>query len=56
LRNAGAKVVDEPAVTDGIIVTSRKPEDVEPFTVALIDLLVATPEATELGHAQEQPA
>ena len=56
LRNAGAKVVDEPAVTDGIIVTSRKPEDVEAFTEALIDLLVATPEATELGHAQEQPA
>ena len=56
LRNAGAKVVDEPAVTDGIIVTSRKPEDVEPFTEALIDLLKAVPEATERGHAQEQPA
>lgn len=56
LRNAGAKVVDEPAVTDGIIVTSRKPEDVEPFTEALIDLLKAVPEATELRHTQEQPA
>jgi protease I len=56
LRNAGAKVVDEPAVTDGIIVTSRKPEDVEAFTEALIDLLKAVPEATELRHTQEQPA
>ena len=27
LRNAGAKVVDEEAVTDGNIVTSRKPDD-----------------------------
>ena len=28
LSNAGANVVDEPAVTDGNIVTSRKPDDV----------------------------
>ena len=39
LRNAGANVVDEPAVTDGNIVTSRKPDDVEAFTKALIDLI-----------------
>lgn len=39
LRNAGAKVVDEPAVVDGNIVTSRKPADVESFTEALIGLL-----------------
>jgi protease I len=36
LRNAGATVVDEPAVTDGNIITSRKPEDVPAFTEALI--------------------
>ena len=36
LRNAGAEVVDEAAVTDGNIVTSRKPGDVEAFTDALI--------------------
>lgn len=36
LRNAGATVVDEPAVTDGNIVTSRKPDDVPEFTEALI--------------------
>jgi protease I len=41
LRNAGATVVDEPAVTDGNIVTSRKPEDVEAFTDALIALIHA---------------
>ena len=41
LRNAGASVVDEAAVTDGNIVTSRNPDDVEAFTAALIELLSA---------------
>ena len=36
IRNAGAKVVDEAAVTDGHLVTSRKPDDVPAFTAALI--------------------
>ena len=36
IRNAGATVVDEAAVTDGHIVTSRKPDDVPAFTDALI--------------------
>jgi protease I len=48
LRNAGANVVDEAAVTDGNIVTSRKPEDVEEFTNALIDLIEDAPEVTEV--------
>jgi protease I len=39
LRNAGATVVDEAAVTDGNIVTSRQPDDVPAFTQALADLL-----------------
>ena len=39
LRNAGAVVVDEAAVTDGNIVTSRKPSDVPAFTEALILLI-----------------
>mgnify|MGYP004479517715 CR=1 FL=1 len=38
LRNAGGAVVDEEAVTDGNIVTSRKPEDIPAFTEALIAL------------------
>ena len=36
LRNAGGEVVDEEAVTDGNLVTSRKPDDVPAFTDALI--------------------
>jgi deglycase len=39
LRNAGANVVDAPAVIDGNIVTSRKPDDVEAFTNAMIELI-----------------
>ncbi len=41
LVNAGATLADEPAVTDGSIVTSRKPDDVEAFTEALIALIEA---------------
>lgn len=36
LKNAGANVVDEEVVTDGNIITSRKPDDVPAFTDALI--------------------
>jgi protease I len=39
LRNAGATVVDEAAVTDGNVITSRKPDDVPAFTQALIDAI-----------------
>ena len=41
LHNAGVSVVDLPAVTDGNIVTSRKPDDVPAFTDALIALIQA---------------
>ena len=56
LRNAGANVVDEAAVTDGNIVTSRNPQDVEEFTQALIDLVEEAPEVTEIRQPHEQPA
>lgn len=56
LRNAGANVVDEPAVTDGKIVTSRNPEDVEEFTTALIDLIEDEPEVEEIRDPKEVPA
>jgi protease I len=56
LKNAGANVVDEPAVTDGNIVTSRKPDDVEAFTNALIDLIENAPEVTEIREPSELPA
>ena len=56
LRNAGAKVVDEAAVTDGNIVTSRNPDDVEAFTDALIDLIENEPEVGEIREPSELPA
>lgn len=56
LRNAGANVVDKPAVTDGNIVTSRKPDDVEAFTEALIDLVENAPEVSEIRAPSEIPA
>ena len=46
LRNAGANVIDEPAVTDGNLVTSRKPDDVPAFTEALISLVETAPVRT----------
>jgi protease I len=55
LKNAGANVVDEPAVIDGNIVTSRNPDDVEPFTNALIDLVEQMPEVT-VRHPSKVPA
>jgi protease I len=56
LKNAGANVVDEPVVTDGNIITSRKPDDVEPFTNAVIDLIENAPEVSEIRHPHEVPA
>lgn len=41
LRNAGAMVVDEAAVTDGHIITSRKPEDVPAFSAAIVASLTS---------------
>ena len=39
LRNAGGDVVDQAAVTDANLVTSRKPEDIPAFTDAFIKLV-----------------
>jgi protease I len=50
LRNAGGNVVDEAAVTDGNIVTSRNPNDVEAFTNALIGLVEDAPAVTEIRN------
>jgi protease I len=47
LRNAGGNVVDEPAVIDGNIVTSRRPDDVPQFTDALIALVERVPARAE---------
>ena len=56
LRNAGADVVDRAAVTDGNLVTSRNPDDVEAFTGALIDLIECAPEVREVRRSSELPA
>jgi protease I len=40
LENAGATFIDEPAVTDGKIVTARAPIDLAAFVHAIDDLLV----------------
>ena len=45
VRNAGASLVDEPAVMDGNIVTSRCPEDVESFTAAVVSMIEGLAEA-----------
>ena len=56
LKNAGANIVDQAAVTDGNIVTSRKPDDVEAFTDALIALIEDAPEVSEIRRPSELPA
>ena len=43
-------------MTDGNLVTSRKPDDVEAFTNAVIDLVEAAPEVTEIRQPSEMPA
>ena len=40
IRNAGARVIDAPAVVDGNILTSRAPDDVPAFTEALIRMIL----------------
>jgi len=56
LRNAGADVVDRAAVTDGNLVTSRNPDDVEAFTSALIDLIAQLPEVRQVRSPNKLPA
>jgi protease I len=56
LRNAGANVVDQPAVTDRNIVTSRNPDDVPAFTEALIALVEQAPEAARQANEAELTA
>jgi protease I len=38
LRNAGAEWINEPAVVDGNLVSSRQPDDIPMFNVAMIEL------------------
>jgi protease I len=47
LRNAGANVVDQEAVTDKNLVTSRNPDDIPAFTRAFIKLVEAADASLE---------
>jgi deglycase len=49
IRNAGAEWVDKEAVTDGNLVTSRKPDDIPAFNRAMIELIGS-------GVNQKRPA
>ena len=42
LLNAGAEWVDEPVVNCRNIITSRTPDDLTPFCLAIIDAVAAT--------------
>ena len=56
LRNAGATVAEEAAVTDGNIITSRNPDDVEAFTNAIIALIENRLDPTKVGAGTETAA
>lgn len=47
LTNAGAEWVDEPAVVDGHLVSSRKPDDIPEFNRAMIEIF-----SHALAHAR----
>ena len=49
LRNAGAEWIDKEAVTDGNLVTARKPDDIPAFNRAMIELFSGQ-------SKQQQPA
>ena len=39
MTNAGATFVDREVVVDGNVITSRKPDDLPAFTVALMEMM-----------------
>ena len=53
LKNAGATWVDEEAVVDGRLVTSRKPDDLPAFCRAMVALFAKAPQTKA---RQKQPA
>jgi protease I len=59
LRNAGANVVDEEAVVDGTLVTSRKPDDIPVFNARMIEVFergAQEPEAQAKTEEERRPA
>jgi protease I len=47
LRNAGADWVDEEVVVDGNLVTSRKPDDLDAFSAAIVEQFAAADQAQD---------
>jgi deglycase len=47
LRNAGADWVDEEVVVDGNLVTSRKPDDLDAFSAAIVERFAAADRAQD---------
>jgi protease I len=56
LRNAGATWVDEEVVVDGNLVTSRKPDDLDAFTAAMVELFAEAPSDEGSGAGADEPA
>lgn len=56
LRNAGAEWVDEEVVTDGNLITSRKPDDIPAFASSLIRMLAGTRPQEEPSALQREAA
>ena len=51
LKNAGANVVDQEAVVDGNLITSRNPDDIPACSKALIEMLGEKADKSELETA-----
>jgi protease I len=56
LRNAGATWVDEEVVVDGNLVTSRKPDDLDAFTAAMVELFAEASSDEGTGSSADEPA
>ena len=54
LRQAGARVVDEPVVVDDNWITSRKPDDLEAFSAKLLEELSEMEERSGIQSPNEQ--
>jgi protease I len=53
LRNAGADWVDEEVVVDGNLTTSRKPDDLDAFTAAIVEQFARGEEDVATGDDDE---
>jgi protease I len=53
LRNAGAHWVDEEVVVDGNLITSRKPDDLDAFTAAIVEQFTAQTDEMAGGDEPE---